>query len=281
MNRHYDRSRIQSRRRFQTPRCKDMTVCIAAVYKDRDDGEHDRGIVLVTDWQKTDMQTSLTSLGHKFASLAPYIAILGAGDLSYFGDLVGRADKKLRNKESVTVAEAANAYLESEIDWRNEYRENHVLSTYNLNWDSYFEKLENDKLPEAFFTEINQGLRALPMPCSADVIIAGIDYPNEENQRASIIKIKDGIKDNCGMEGFAVIGEGDTIATAEFGYAFYTRFWERPQTMFLCYLAKKRSEAIASVGTSTNLSNITAKDGVRAVSKSLKGISKNSIIAGG
>jgi len=238
-----------------------MTVCIAAMYKD-DNGE--RGIVTVSDWQITDTHTSFKSRGQKFATLTPYISIMGAGDMTYFGDVVDRVNRKL-DGQAETVEEVADAYWEAEVDWQNEYRERHVLSTYNLTWQSYFQKLENNQLPEAFFSKVNEDLRSLPMPCSADAIISGINAPQSSSARPRIIKIVNGIRDSMGREGYAIIGEGDSVALAEFGYANYDRFWNKAKALLLCYIAKKRSEVIASVGETSLVTTINAEQGAKSL----------------
>lgn len=242
MNRLDYRQKVQSRRKNEVRRAKDMTVCIAALYND-DAGR--AGIALVNDWQITDTHTSFKSKGLKVAMLTQYIAIMGAGDMTYFGDLVNRTTDKLKGKPGATVEEAAEVYWDSEIDWQNEYREHHVLGKYNLNWESYFHRLENNLLPEAFFAEVNRDLKSAVMPFGADAILAGV---NRNSKTLRIIKIENGIKDLMVREGYAVIGEGNTVVTAEFGYADYNPRWSKAQTVYLCYAAKKRSEVIASVG---------------------------------
>jgi len=223
-----------------------MTVCIAAKYKK---SESETGIVMVTDWQITDSQTSFKSEGMKLATLTSHIAIMGSGDMTYFGDLVVRVNGKLAGRKNPTVEDAADAYWEAETDWQNEYREHHVLGKYNLNWTSYTERLAAGGFPESFFAEVNRDLKNLQMPCVADAIIAGCNLNHAAKTKSDrIIKIENGIKDSVAREGYGVIGEGNTVALAEFGYSGYKHNWSLEKTLFLCYMAKKRSEVIASVG---------------------------------
>lgn len=244
-----------------------MTVCIAALY--RNDAS-DRGVILVHDWQITDTQTAFKSKGLKIANLSFDVAIMGAGDMTYFGDLVERIYEHLSSGKDPTVAEVADAYWRAEIDWQNEYRERHVLSKYGLSWKTYFEKLETNQLPEEFFTQVNDDLKNLKIPCDADAVVAGISRNDSGKAIPSIIKIADGIKESRGREGFAVIGEGDSIAINEFGISEYNRGWSKPSTMFLSYLAKKRSEAIASVGSQTNLVSVSTLHKLRTYPFELK-----------
>ncbi len=229
-----------------------MTVCIAASYMIKPGWD---GVATAVDWKLTDTQTGITSeTGSKAVSIARNIVALGADDMDLFHDVIDRVDVKIGALSSYppTVSQVADLYLEAEADWRQEYLQRHVLSKQGITWESLFDKMAKDELSQSYVENIQHHLGQCEVPYATEAIIAGTD--DVAGLRvARMFKITPHTKDNCSQKGFAIIGEGSLIADAEFQAALYDKFWPRAASLFLCFVAKRQSEVISSVGRETSL----------------------------
>ena len=226
-----------------------MTVCIAAIYQNEGNGD---GIVLVADWQKTDSNTNRKSdTAFKLNRLTSRVAALGSGDLELFNDISSRTSHELDQREdcdSLTVEEVKDCYLSAERAYRMAFLKRHVLYRFEAIQETLAQTVEPDER-KAFLRYAEEQSRDIEVPYSNDVIIAGLD----NDGRASIYKITPQACDNHTKQAYAIIGEGDSVAEAEFQKRLSVPFFGKGRTLFLCYMAKRRSEVIASVGALTGI----------------------------
>jgi hypothetical protein len=232
-----------------------MSVCIAATYSD--EVHKAMGVIGVCDTQVTDTHTSRASaLRLKALFVGNHLSILGAGDITLFHSLVGDALRMMPDPHAVTVREFAGYYVEAERQWRQNYIERHVLTKFGLSWDTYQEKLVVGGWPDRFIDTVTTAIANTDVPYSTDAIVLGVD---PKTRMPDIIRITPNGFDTCTEEGVAIIGEGDSVATAEFSN--FTPYWSRGGAAYLCFLAKKRSEVISSVGEFTVMFMIDSVQG--------------------
>ena len=252
MYRHSRRFGVESRKKQR--RKKDMAVCIAAMYGKAKDAA--RGIVCAMDWQITDSHTSFASDTQiKFMPVSNLVSVMGAGDMMLFQSLMQRIHDVTRadTNDSLSVEDIADLYIATQIAVAKEWKEHNILQPqFGVSWNEFFERQK--ELSDAYITQLLQATGTTAYPYASDAIILGFDNPDDpNNEQMRIFKITNGYKDDHSNSGFAVIGEGDSIAAVEFQLARYNRFWDASRTAFLAFVAMKRSESIVSVGKSTTL----------------------------
>lgn len=250
MIRHFRRSSLKSRPKF-LQRERDMTVCIAAMYEIGRGSNS--GIVLVTDFQETDSKTNVKAeRAIKMWILSDHIAVLGADDMVKFHDLMGRMDEviSLLPKDHVlTVGDAVDLYRSVEDDWKQEYIERNVLFRYGVSWDSLAERMAANELPQAFLDNLFSSVNACQIPFLTDVIFAGWN----PDGTPKIISVTPESIDDRSHYGFATIGEGYEIADNEFKTGIYLPKIRKSAAVFKAIVAKRRAEAVASVGRMTSV----------------------------
>ncbi len=245
------------RKRSPRKRKQNMTVCIAAICKTNVLSD---GIVLVTDWQLTTEDTGLTTkTGFKQVTVQHHVCALGSGDMILFHDLIERTKRKIAAAQlnrQATTSEVADYFLEAEWDWKQEYLERHVLSSFGLTWQTLFSKMAENALPESYIKSLRAEVNAISFPYDTEAIFAGLEMEprfGTEFVTAKIYKVTASAKEDYSPQGYAIIGDGEDIADNELTVGQYSKFMSQYRTAVLCYFAKKRAEVLYSVGEDTGL----------------------------
>lgn len=209
-----------------------MTVCIAAIYKERKaNGDLADRIVMATDQQLTDENTNRTSeVGFKLHRLSAAAIAMGSGDIDVFHTISSEVERKLSPWPLPEISRIVDMYVEAETNYRQRFYKRNILD--------------------------DDTLKPIHVPCLPDVIIAGFDEDAARLWRYRPPEKEDRVAyppDERTNDGWAIIGDGEPLAREEFLKAWTTPWFGKAQTLFLCYLAKKRAEESAYVGQRTGL----------------------------
>jgi hypothetical protein len=202
-----------------------MTVCIAAIYKETlSNGNVDDRIVIAADWQLTDQLDRASEIGFKFHRLNAIAVALGSGDIDVFHTISSKVERRLRRQfDYAPLQEVVDTYLDEEAKYRKAYYK------------------RNDVDPSEHRV----------VACLPEVLIAG--FEREEARLLTIMPPSEEHPelyppDDRTKRGWASIGSGADLADREFSEHLSVPYFGKAQTLFQCFLAKKRAEDDVFVG---------------------------------
>jgi len=238
-----------------------MTVCIAAIYN--------KGIVAITDMQRTDMVSGQIHEApvSKIYQFSPKIIALFAGDLSLQSELCEDATRILQERfptDDFTVKTVLECFIDAHKEARQQRISINILGDYGLTWDEYKEgqKRRSGIVNDAILRRIE----SFVMPWGEDpfeTIIAGID-----EEGSHIWLVTPGDKRHCSDVAFAAIGSGALVADWEMKKALYSKHLPLHEATFVAFTAKARAEIFEGVGSPTVVSAINQETGFGVLSPS-------------
>ncbi len=236
-----------------------MTVCAAAICKATvQSGKIENVLLAISDRMITSGDIEYETNQSKIYgfSLRPEeptkIVALGAGDASSHDVIVKETHERMIRDGITKVGEVAQLYAESFAKLRRYQAEKSHLSFLNLDIDSFINRQQ--EMDPSQVHEISDRLRSQQL--GVHTIIAGVD------SEAHIYSI--GGCDEFTYEefchevshdktGFCAVGLGARQFETQYMFSRYDNFWPLASSVFLMYLAKKRSEVAPGVGPSTDM----------------------------
>lgn len=227
-----------------------MTVCIAAICR----WVQGPTVLTVSDRQLTAGDVAFQPPHTKVFTLSPSLLVLVAGDPLAQLELCRLAKIELQAKGINEVGAAASVYAQLFRAYRRNRNEEKYLAPLGLDLEQFISR-QRDLNPETA-SQLYRDM--LASDWDAQALIVGVDGTGAHiyliDQPGTAV-CQDGI-------GFAAIGEGYWHAQSEFMFARYDFTWPYPNALLLAYAAKRRAEAAASVGSSTDLFAVTEEGGV-------------------
>ena len=225
-----------------------MTVCIAAIY-------NDNAIFGASDRMVTGGYGDITFEPpiEKILQLTNSIAVLTAGDQSIQTQVYYKAFKIIREiitadpSKWVDISNAAEIYSKCFYEVRNKLIEDNILSSYNLTFDSFYEKQK--LMDKDFIYMVNSKIdRFIKNLNGIATIITGID-----DSGPHIYVVDDGEVGCHDKLGFAAIGIGAYHATSHFMLSGYTHSLPEEKALLTIHQAKKKAEVSPGVGKETDM----------------------------
>lgn len=228
-----------------------LTVCIAAINNGAVIGASDRMI--------TAGDIEFEPPIPKILSLTTSIVVLTAGDQSIQMQVFQKAHKIIIEKidaepqKWIDVLYAAEVYSKCFYELRNKLIENHVLSPYNLTFDSFI--VRQKEMDMTFIDMINNKIRIFINNLGGiETIITGIDSSVPHIDESSHIYVVTDGEISCHDKlGFASIGIGSNHALSHFMLSKYTTSVPPSKALLTIHQAKKKSEISPGVGKETDM----------------------------
>jgi hypothetical protein len=165
-----------------------------------------------------------------------------------------------------TVREAVDVYLWCYDLAKAKRAQSAIYAPLGLDKKTFIER--QGQMSDGFVSEITKQLQRFDSifadSYGVETILTGIDEDGglRRPHIYSVIKSTRGdVVTCCDSVGFAAIGSGARHAESQFMMAGHTPFSELPETLFLTYLAKKRSEVAPGVGEGTDMFAIGPQPG--------------------
>lgn len=233
-----------------------MTVCIAAVCQHEDVPQ----IILCNDYKKTSGLGSAET-EDKFHSLKFGWYALGAGTKSQIEFLVREYRNHLRGISEITDMNIAEVLREPLVKRKRALATEYIQNQYGLSYDEFL-SIGREKLPPDMFRNELEYVKRIWL--DAALIIVGFTGGDPKTKSPNICKVEsDGTMSL--QEDFAVIGQGELLASPIFYQRAYTSKTPLSKAIFYVSEAKKNAENLASVGEDTSLDILGADNVVRSV----------------
>lgn len=236
-----------------------MTVCIAALCADGTIfGATDRMLTAGDVEFEPSNTNDRPRLGSKMVFLTSSIVAMTAGDSALQSELIQEVllmigqrldqDKAANTVRWLGIKEVAEMYRAAHAAAKRARATHRILAPLSLDIASFVAR--QGEMNGDFVKQVTAELLNFQMPPVA-VIFAGVD------ETGSHIYTVDGTQDSLHCHdsvGFAAIGSGGWHAQTQFMLAGHDRRAATvPETLFLTYLAKKRSEVAPGVGSDTDM----------------------------
>jgi hypothetical protein len=208
----------------------------------------------------------------KIFALTNSIIALAAGDSGLQEEILQTVyaviNRKLKEPPPrwYTVREAVNDYIECYNLAKAKRVQSAIYAPFGLDQKTFVDG--QGQMSEGFVAEITKQVQRFDSiftdSYGVETILTGIDEDGDLRRPHiySVIKSTRGdVVTCCDSVGFAAIGSGARHAESQFMMAGHTPFAELPETLFLTYLAKKRSEVAPGVGKGTDMFAIGPQPG--------------------
>lgn len=246
--------------RTVTPRdyiIEPMTVCIAAICEDG------KAIVAATDKAVTSRQMASETM-QKIIPIADSVLALTAGNavvqteiIGLIQEQIGIFDPTTRTPDNLEVKQVAEMFEHAYLQYWQHRVANEVLAHYGLDLDTW--KNQKNHLLPTLVDDISAKIDYLEVR-NVQTIVAGLD------DVAHLWVVTNGVKECYDSIGYACIGDGGSVATAEFIKHNYAADKSYHTAIYLSFLAKKRAEAVQGIGKGTDLAYLFEEDS--AIAKS-------------
>jgi len=182
----------------------------------------------------------------KIYLLGPRVFALTAGDLIPQSAICKRTFAEFQGNSNASVLDVAEGYARHFVDYLRNRNVAEFLTPVGLTLEEFHKNLAKENT--AFTKDTLRRLYSSEL--ETETIIAGIDALGPH-----IYKVIDptGVVETHDDVGFASIGVGAWHAQSQFMQMAYTRTWSFPWTLFLIYLAMKRSQIAPGVGKAIDM----------------------------
>ncbi len=232
-----------------------MTICLALLCDDA------RKVVAVADRMVSVEFLSLEFEQHarKVERIGKQFVALTAGDALGHTEILGSAIPKVERISQPTVGEVAGLIEAAFIEARQKLAEKTVLCRVGLDYPAFIQQ-QKDFVPEIVFGLMTEYQN---VELDLEFLIAGVDQSG-----GHIYQITDpGISTCFDALGYIVIGTGLPHAEGFLTEADYSAQISLERALWLCYVAKRRSERAPGVGKETDIIVIDDENGVRFLSE--------------
>jgi len=242
-----------------------VTVCIAAIatglFRVNDKDEEHPVIIGASDRMITAGDIiEYEPDQSKISRITPFIVALSAGDDAIQAEILNRTENHISKILSddpyfFAVEEAADVYSRKLIEHKKQVIERTVLQPVGLKWDTYMSKY-SEGIPYWFEERMKKVFGDTDLPIT-ETIIAGVD---ESGAHIFVID-ESGYIRRQDRAGFAAVGIGAWHAESQFMFERHSPLKSYSDTLFLTYVAKRRSEVAPGVGRDTDLFAISLNGG--------------------
>jgi hypothetical protein len=183
---------------------------------------------------------------------------LVAGDHTQLTSILRKTQRLLTAHPTESVTEIAALVADCYVKLQQFYIERLALAKFGLTYVKFLREARN--LPPDVLREILAGIREAEL--EAEFLVVGLDSTGQ----GQLYKIQRGVPEPYDASGFAAIGWGERIAGAQFMASDYSRHESIAEALWLCYYAKRRAEAVPSVGArGTDLFTIRQDGGFKVI----------------
>jgi 20S proteasome alpha/beta subunit len=234
-----------------------VTICIAAIAES--------GMIIgASDTMMTDpvmgieFELKPSSSGktfiNKISPISKNVMVMIAGASGLQTDILSRMifdGHDLEKNHPKSVREVVEMYCKIYAQIRKERLNKTVYGLYGLDTETFISN-QKDLTPE-LINEILKGISAFEMDY-VQTIIAGVD-----DDGSHIYRLTGDQYSCCDMIGFCAIGSGASHAESQFMLAGYSRLFKQEDTLWITYLAKRKSEVAPGVGEEMVMFSLSAK----------------------
>ncbi len=212
----------------------------------------------------------------KIFRISKSVVALTAGDAGLQSEILQDVNYTLSHKNMVKptwlpVKEAVDTYVECYNKAKSKRAKSAVFASFGLDEISFLKNQQ--QMSKEFVLEIYNQIRNFDVQFASmhavETIITGIDDDSVMGRPIPHIYVvikKQNFDDVICQDpvGFAAIGSGSYHASGQFMQAGHSRYSPMQETLFLTYLAKKRSEIAPGVGKNTDMFTIGPELGSHA-----------------
>lgn len=229
---------------------KNMTICIATIC---DADKANPKIVFASDRLVTDEDGYTFEIGvPKAGRLSTNCYIMEAGNAFRAQRVLDRFNSKHITSEldQMSILQIVDAFSNTFKEVHSEALEDEIFNPRGINRKEFYENFS--KYPAWFSLMIDNQVRNFDF--GVNLIFMGFDIDqNEQIGKAHIYKITDsGEPDNYSQLGFAMIGIGEKLSLPEYTQDTYSPNNPLEDAMVRTYWAKRTSERMTGVGSTTD-----------------------------
>jgi hypothetical protein len=221
-----------------------MTVCIACIAENS-------VIFTASDRMITSGDVEYEPDTLKWVGLSSAIGILWSGDAAVQAEIFQPTVKEVKDRIDKeperwwTVKEVVDIYHTKYMAVGRRVAEDQVLAPLGLDTNSFIRRLKD--FPQSEIIRLTEEMKVSSY-LDASALLVGVDDSGPHLWRA------DGRSIEChDLTGFAVIGVGRWHAESQLMLARHSPARSVPETLFLLYSAKRRSEVAPGVGSKTDM----------------------------
>lgn len=248
-----DESIARPYKRHTQERRNPMTVCIAAICKNKDGyyivGASDK-MITAGDIEFEPMSSSPSKI-ISISSNSSNIVALTAGDTSTQAEIIQSVKAAIAAKvstQTISVKDVVDEYVLQYDGLRSKRINSQILSKFGLDEKSFIS--QQSHMAESFVNNLTREIYNYNLPGVATIIAGG---DGTGGFGVHLYSIFDNHVMCCDPVGYAAVGGGGRHASSQFMQARHSTSSDLNETILLTYLAKKRSEVAPGVGKETDM----------------------------